>query len=322
MTAVSRRLPTLNLIFGEEIFPVKKVDLYENLGVFQEDDSVLGAEEYKVRSQVRLSVFRDFVCIIESGRITVSEENCVSLGFLSDEFRFEALSNACKAFIASRGQTLECSGNAELSFVESVGCERNVNPVRRVTLTIGTSSRTYTVLRSMKEARRFACDLPKANKRGIAIEGIDACERPVEKAVEVMYANTVAYFGDDDRNRPFFVSILWVIRRELGGAGINATIYCWNLLNEIAPTGFDKARFLLLSQCDLTSPDDFVPLTNANAVIVQEAIEMLRKEKNGETEKANALLLRLKAVGRYANQLGQWGKTEDLSYEYNESASD
>lgn len=74
-------------------------------------------------------------------------------------------------------------------------------------------------------------------------------------------------------------------------------MYCWNRLNEIAPSGFDKARFLLLSQCDPRYPDDFRPLPNANWTIIGTAVETLKAERNGKKAEADELFRRLKDRG-------------------------
>jgi hypothetical protein len=314
MSASTRRLPTLNLKLGKDSFPVKKVDLFENLGLFQGKDSPLSAEEYEVQSPVGASVFKGFVSIIEGGRITVSEENCEAFRLLSDEFGFEELSIACKEFLGSRGQAIDSSS------IESIGCDRY--PIRQVTLTVGERSRTYGVLTSMKEVWHFVFDLRKVDENGISIDGVVVNDRQVEKAAETIYWNAVAHLPDDVHKRPFLVCLLWTIQSELYFGGLDASIYCLDRLHEIAPTNFEKARLLLLSQCDPASPDGLVPLRDADWEIIDEAIELLKNEKNGKANDAKELLGRLKAIGQYGIPWWKRNKTRENSVEYREATPD
>jgi hypothetical protein len=80
---------------------------------------------------------------------------------------------------------------------------------------------------------------------------------------------------------------------------IDTAIYCFNLLNVIAPTAFDKAKLLILSQCDPSRPDDFVPLPTADWRIIGLGIRILSPEKNGKTKEARELLQKLKDTGLY-----------------------
>jgi hypothetical protein len=79
-----------------------------------------------------------------------------------------------------------------------------------------------------------------------------------------------------------------------------------NLLNEMAPTAFDKARLLLLSQCDPCKHDSFIPLESPDRGPIAVAIHMLRTEKNGKAGEANELLRQLKNIEGYREFLGDW----------------
>jgi hypothetical protein len=80
---------------------------------------------------------------------------------------------------------------------------------------------------------------------------------------------------------------------------IDATIYCLNELNKIAPTELDKARLLIVSQCDPDCHEGFLPQPKAYWKVIGYALLMLRREKNGQRKEAMELLDRLKSTGRY-----------------------
>jgi hypothetical protein len=312
MSASPRRFPTLSLKLEKDSLSVRKALLFENLEAFKDKNSLLIAEEYKVQTPVPLSVLKEFVSIIEGGPITVSKENYEAFRLLSKEFGFKRLSIACEEYMGSHGHS---SG-------ESVGCDREVNPVGQVILTVGERQRTYGLLTSQKEVLRFEVDLGHVDEKGISIEGVIGSDHQVEKVVETIYSNAVAHLPDDVRKKPFLVLLLWELHSGLLHGGINGAIYCLNRLKEIAPTGFDKGLLLLLSQCDLASPDDFVPLVDADWTIIRRAIKLLRHEKNGKRKDANMVLLKLKATGRYDAGLGPWKTPQDNPGSWSESASD
>jgi hypothetical protein len=92
--------PIFNLKASGVIFPVKKAHLLNQLGLFQEDPSLLNAECYEVRTKVPPPVFASFLKIVEGDDIIPSEEIYRPFRLLSEEFRFEALSAKCAAFAA------------------------------------------------------------------------------------------------------------------------------------------------------------------------------------------------------------------------------
>jgi hypothetical protein len=146
-------------------------------------------------------------------------------------------------------------------------------------------------------------DLLNAKASDIKIEGIDGSDGLVEKAVAAVYSNTLADLGDDDTKKPFLVMVLWRLYTFWHELCFRPMLYCLNRLNEIAPTGFDKARLLLLSQCRRVSPPDFVPRSNADPYIISNAITLLIAENNGKSADADKLIQQLSITGRYNYEL-------------------
>jgi hypothetical protein len=282
-------MSTLNLKVGEKIFPVKKSVLSNRLGLFQETPSLLESEEYEVQTKVSLSVFSAFVYLLEGDRVGLHEATVESFRLLADEFGFEELSSACTSFSASSG----------ISEGESSGTEtlRSLRP--RVKLMYNNCLHTYEVLTSLSEINKFGLFLSGAKEEDIVIDGVNERDRVVDKAVATVYFNTVASLPDDNAKEPVLALILWQTHDWLHLYSIDTVIYCFRLLNIIAATGFDKARLLILSQCDPGRPDDFVPLPTADWSVIGTGIRILRQEKNGKTNEARELLRKLRATGWY-----------------------
>jgi hypothetical protein len=78
-----------------------------------------------------------------------------------------------------------------------------------------------------------------------------------------------------------------------------------NRLNEIAPSAFDKAKLLLLSQSDRICRDDYELGCMKDCIFTTDAIEMLRTEKNGRINEARELLAHLRKTGRFSYVLGE-----------------
>jgi hypothetical protein len=307
MSASKSSSPILNLKAGVEIFPVKKTILVKNLGLFRDSPSLLDADVYEIQSRVPLPVHAMFVNIVEGGPIILSDESCESFRLLAEEFQFEPLLVECASFMISRRRRswFDSSRKTGLCNGESgEECQHSGRP--RVTLTVNRYSRTFESLNSLDETKHFAICLQEATEDGIVIEGIEGRDRLVEKAVSTIYSNTVASLADDDRKRNHLVLVLWVIHKRVSSCSIDAAIYCLNQLNEIAPTSFEKARVLLFSQLEPRCPDEFVLVPNPDCSVIRDATHMLRFEKNGKREEANALLLKLKEAGSYQLQLEDW----------------
>jgi hypothetical protein len=279
-----RRPLTLNLRLGEEIFPVKKTDLLEKLALFQKDPALLSSDDYEVKTNVPSADFEDFLRIVEGGPLSVSEATCDSFWRLSEEFGFEFLSAACTAFLASKEY-----------FIETAPVLRP-----RVTITVRTRSRTYESFKSFDEIVSFGLDLIYADNDSIVVEGMKGKDRLMEKAIESVYCNTVSDIGLSEATKPFLSLVLWEIQDQLQWDNIDAMIYCMNRLNEIAPTAFDKARLLLLSQSDLICRDDFVLTATKTSKFIVRAIDMLEAENNGRWKEAKDLLGKLRNTGRFA----------------------
>jgi hypothetical protein len=285
VTVPQRRPLTLNLRLGEEVFPVKKTDLLEKLALFQKNPALLSADDYEVKTSVPSADFEKFIGIIEGGPLSVSESTLDSFWRLSEEFGFELLSAASTAFLASNEY-----------FIETAPVLRP-----RVTIRRGTHSTTYESFKSLDEIVSFAVALKYAGKDSIVVEGMKGKDRLVEKAVEAVYCNTVSDLGLNETTKPFLVLVLWVIQDQLELESIDAMIYCLNRLKEIAPTSFDLARLLLLSQSDVMCRDDFVLTLSNSLKVIAGAVGMLQTENNGRRKEARELLLKLRNTGRFAD---------------------
>jgi hypothetical protein len=291
--AVPERRRSLNLRLGGEIFPVKKTVLLEKLALFQENPTLLGADDYEVKACVPSVHFQRFITMIEGGPVSVSESTCASFWQLSDEFGFEFVSAACTAFLTSRETALA------------------VRP--RVTITVGNYSATYESFKSYDEIVSFAIQLKHAEKDGIVVERMDKSVCTMEKAVEAVYWNTVSDLGLSEATKPFLALVLWEIHDWIHWESIDAMIYCLNGLNEMAPTAFDKAKILLLSQSDYICRDDYVFKWGENSRVVSNAIALLKSEKNGRRKEARALLRKMRNTGRFAGLLGEPSRAEEMT---------
>jgi hypothetical protein len=259
----------------------------------------LSAPDYEVRTEVPPDIFAAFVSIIEGGPITLSDDTCDFLRLLSLEFRFKALSKACSEFM---GLTESFSETDESSSDEdSDEGEVDVGPGHAVTIIYEDRFRRYDVFRCHEDALHFAVDLEHAKQRHIAIDGMKWHHRIVERAVAAVYANTLADFPDDDVHKGLLLLILWDLQVAFYDWNLGASIYCANRAHEITQIGFDEKRLMFLSQCDPARPDEFVPLPNANPVVMGNVICMMRKEKNGKTKEAERFLRKLEDSGRYNN---------------------
>jgi hypothetical protein len=296
----SKRWPIphiFNFKHEETIFPVDQTCVLDNLGLFQRQCGLLTFDPYEVQSRVSRAVFAAFAKMVEGGPIIISEENLASFRLLAEEFEFEDLSAECDLLTAAHEPL---SPITELSVHKEV----SVGPGHRVTITVNGCRKTYGAFRSLREVKRFSRGLADSKEMRIKIEGVVGNDRLVEKAVRAVYANTVASLGENDTKKPFLASILWELRGWLHGWNIDSAIYCLNELHRMAPTGFDKARLLLLSQCKDVSRDDFVPRPNADRDIIIDAIGLLTEDKNQEREDADRLLQKLKVIGEHEHVLG------------------
>jgi hypothetical protein len=276
MSVSSEKARTLNLKIGSDVFPIEKTFL-EKLSLFQKNPSLLKADEYEVQSQVSLSVFSAFVYILEGGPIRLCDSTFEFFRVLAEEFGFEV-------FSPSR---------------DSPG-DRTIPVGRRsVTLTVKGRSTRYEVLRTVSEIEDFATDLIEADEGGIVIDRLDKENYPMQSAIACVYTNTKESLPDTNAKTPFLALILWVIGKRVHYHTIDTVACCFVLLDMIAPTGFEKGRLLLLSQCDADRPDDFVLLPTADWTIVRDAVLVLESQKNRRAKEAKALLQRLQENEEY-----------------------
>jgi hypothetical protein len=182
---------------------------------------------------------------------------------------------------------------------ESGEIETSESARLRVRIFVKDCWRTFEVLTSLHEIRLFGYFLSDAREDEVVIEGISDRDRLMEKAVATVYFNTVASLPDDNLKDPFLALILWETHHLLSDSSVNGMIYCLNLLNVIAPTAFDKARLLLLSQCDPGCPDDFRRLPTGDWGVIGKAVRILRTERNRKTREARELFEKLMASKSY-----------------------
>jgi hypothetical protein len=288
--------PKLNLKVGEVLFSIDKTSLPVGFKLFTFGYPRQFIDEYEVQTPVTPTVFQDFMDYVNGKSVTLSEENCETFWYLADEFGMDSIADKCDEFM---GLPSVASMDSKQLGEALVYKEVEVGPGHRVKLTVGVMSETYDTLRSIKEIHMFTFMLRRARKEDIVIEGIEGRDRLVEKAVAAVYANAVVRFPEGRVKRQFLVITLWVLQKRLICWSIDSAIYCLNKLNEIAPTRFDKAKHLLLSQFRPLSRTELVPMPKASEIIISDAIEMLTHEKGVRMVEANELLRRVKATGQY-----------------------
>jgi hypothetical protein len=233
---------------------------------------------------------------VQNRRVPVPEEDYELLWLLAKEFERSDLSAHFSERLRKRQPDWEAPPNTYLG-------DGNRNPFAhlegsgpRVTITVEGRSTTYELLKSLTEIAEFAFDLKEAKEEDIVIDGIEDRDRLIEKAVEAVYSNAVANIPNCDTKRPFLVLTLWELGVSLREWCIDAAIYCFSHLHKIAPTGFDTARLLLLSQC---IPGTFTPLPRAERHLITNVVLMLEQEKNGKRKEANDVLREFHVVSRY-----------------------
>jgi hypothetical protein len=253
-----------------------------------------------VKSEVPLGVFSVFLDFVEGEEVALSDENCVFFRRLAEEFRSERLLAKCSAFLRERRNRANNSLNTGLWNVKSPPLEVSVGSGHCVRITCKDGSRTYEALHSLSETESFLLDLENAKENEIEVDGMDGTDRIVEKAVAAVYCNTVKAFANEENKKLHLAMILWKLQKELCVFGIDGSLYCLNRLHELASTDFEKASLLLLSQCKPGSHDELIPLREADAEIVHDAIHMLREEKAGKANDAKDLLQRFKDPWSFA----------------------
>jgi hypothetical protein len=292
MTTPSEWSPTLNLKVGEKIFPVKKTVLLEKLRLFQNDPSLLRLKEYEVQTKVSPSVFSVFVRMIDGDPTNFSVAILEPFRLLAEEFGFDSFaSDRCY-----------CDSSSD-TWVSEEELESALPCVR---IFVKSRWRIYQVIMSYDGLLKFANALRGASPEEIVIDGMEKSDRLLDKAVATVYSNTVAALPDGPTKAPFLAFVLWELHFLFYLCSIDTAMYCLNQLDELAPTGFDKAKLLLLSQCDCRHVDSFVPLEDRDWGIIRQALLLLQREKNGKSKEANELLGKLKNIGEYKGFLVNW----------------
>jgi hypothetical protein len=247
--------------------------------------------------------------MVEGDPIVVSESTRESFSLLAEEFGFAELLAACSEFVqpSSALETTAVS-NEESNSVETAQVE-----LPRVVITVKGRVTEYESLHSRYEMEEFVRDLTEADDRKIRLEGIEGSDHLMEKAIKAVYSNTAANFPNDFSKIPFLAYFSWKFYQDLSGPSTEAGICCLNLLHEMAPTSFDKARLLLLSQCDSHRYGSFIPLPTADWDVIDDAVRMLARERNGRTDEARELLRKLNGTGLYDRVLSGWRSYSSLA---------
>jgi hypothetical protein len=300
---------TFRLKLGKKVFRVKKADVMDKLSSLWYED-ILDSGEYEVQTEVPVPVFTTFVNFVKGRQLNLSEENCEFLYLLGEELGYSLLSMKCVSFMKVHWPD-GFSKTTGTWFGKPNPDANDFGSGPRVTITVKGKSMVYGALRTYEHVKDFAETLAMTKENGIAIEGIKGHDRMVEKALAIVYSNTLLHLTDGNAKKPFLVFALWYIRRALIECSTDSWLYCLNRLHDVGPTGFDQARLLLLSQCNPKSGDDFVPLRTADLHAVASAMGMLKRQKNGKRAEAKDLLRRLKATGLYEVQLEKWNDSDE-----------
>jgi hypothetical protein len=100
------------------IFQVNKHLILTQLGLFQENPSLLDAGEYPVKSAVSADVFGQFVKFLESASIKITAINFPSLWSLSEEFDFRDLRAGCVSFVTANHTSMSSGRESRLFQIE------------------------------------------------------------------------------------------------------------------------------------------------------------------------------------------------------------
>jgi hypothetical protein len=284
-----------DLKVGNSIFTVKRKDL-SRMGRLFDAFFLQGSSEYEVRTRVPPEIFELFMAIAQKNEVTVPTEDYELLWLLAEEFKAGALSMRFETFLKGHQRHWRPPPSTYLGDGERYLFTYRKGSGPRVTIKIADHSKRYRLLRSHHEVREFGVRLEQAKEKDIVIDGIEGRGRLIEKAVEAVYSNAVANICNCDAKKPFLALTLWQLHLLLNDWSIDAAIYCLNRLHKIAPSSFDKALLLLLSQC---IPSTFIPLPRADWRIIYNAIFMLQEEANGKTREADELLKRLDGIPEY-----------------------
>jgi hypothetical protein len=295
---LSKNRPNFRLCHGRYYYEVQKTQLLEKLGLFQDSPGLLASQNYEVRNQVRRRHFEAFLRMVEGDPIVVSESTRESFSLLAEEFGFAELLAACSEFVQP-SSPLETPA---VSNEESNSVETDQVELPRVVITVRHRVNVYESFHSRYGIEEFVRNLAEAKERGVRFEGAEG----IEEAIKAVYANTAAAFPDGCSKNPFLAYVLWKLYEGLRGYSFDTRIYFLNRLHEMAPTGWDKARLLILSQCDPCRYGSYILVPNPDVHVIADAIGILKRQKNGRAAEARELLLQLKDAGGYELALGRW----------------
>jgi hypothetical protein len=104
-------MASVTLIHPEKMFTVPVVQATNKCSLFQNNPTLL-ASPYRVQSSVTLSVFQDFLSLLEGNAIKVTDTNLTGLERLCGEFGFTELAGKLSEFRSVMG------------FRRSSGCTR------------------------------------------------------------------------------------------------------------------------------------------------------------------------------------------------------
>lgn len=161
------------------------------------------------------------------------------------------------------------------------------------------NGRLFSRITNSTEAKNFADALYEAKYDDIEIEskiGMVTSHSRLNDAINVIINNSFLEASTNEKLKQLYMVFLWSIYKSVFPSNLETQGFCYEKMNEIAKTSFEKAELLLLSQC---KTGKVVPLESADWSIIGDAVYMLADEKNGYRERAFELLKELKATGKY-----------------------
>lgn len=161
------------------------------------------------------------------------------------------------------------------------------------------NGQVFSRITNSTEAKNFADALYEAKYDDIEIEsktGRVTSSSRLNDAIDVIINNSFLKAATNEKLKLLYMVFLWSIYKSVFPSNLETQGFCYERMNEIAKTSFEKARLLLLSQCEA---ETVIPFENADWGIIGDAVYMLADEKNGCREQAFELLEKLKKTGKY-----------------------
>jgi hypothetical protein len=180
----------------------------------------------------------------------------------------------------------------------------------------------YTTCCSAQEMKSFIFDCISGDTVTIGND-----KKTLDEAVKTIFANTVTKLEKQtslissneivekisdiikEETRYLIATLAWIGFQDFAATSPDTSGICNEILKKLASTNYDKANFILLSQCK--DKDNYIPRPDADWQLIGAAIHILRNEKNGNEDKAKTLLKKLKGVTDESNKvyepiLGDW----------------